>query len=222
MRNTRYHAVIFDFDGTLAELTIDFAAMKRALLREARIVVPDAPDPGDTPALEWMRALAADLEARDPAGARALDARLHAVVRTVETRAARQGRLFPFTRPLLDSLASQGLRTGIITRNCSDALYAVFPDAREHARVILTRDDVPRTKPDPAHIRAALETLNANPAHTLMVGDHTLDIETGRRANIDAAGVLTGNCTRQALQAAGGIPQYGPTRSVGLRRLVRR
>lgn len=205
MHTPRYHAVIFDFDGTLAELTIDFAAMKRALLREARTVVPDASDPGETPALEWMRALAADLEARDPARARNLDARLHAVVRSVETQAARHGRLFPFTRPLLDSLARQGLRTGIITRNCSDALYTVFPDARDHAHVVLTRDDVPRTKPDPAHIRAALDTLNADPARTLMVGDHTLDIETGRRADIDAAGVLTGNCTRQALQAAGAL-----------------
>lgn len=205
MLNGRYDTIIFDFDGTLAELTIDFEAMKRELFARARRVVPDAPDPLQVPALEWMHGLVARLSRSDAAKARALDKDLHAAVRAIEAAAAREGRLFPFTRPLLAALARKGVRTGIITRNCSDALFTVFPDAGDLAGVVLSRDDVECAKPDPRHIRAALKALDASPGRTLMVGDHMLDMETGRRAGVDAAGVLTGRCSRGDLIGAGAV-----------------
>lgn len=203
MRNARLRAVVFDFDGTLAELTIDFELMKRRLLALARRVVPDAPEPGATPALEWLDAVTDRLARTDPGAARRLSLRMHAEIRAVETEAASRGRLFSFSRPLLSSLAAAGTATAIVTRNCAEALQAVFPDAALAVGVVLCRDDVPRVKPDPAHVLAALEALGVEPGRALMVGDHVLDIETGRRAGMASAGVLTGKCTREQFLAAG-------------------
>lgn len=203
MFNGQYDTIIFDFDGTLAELTIDFEAMKHVLLEEARRVIPHVSEPAATPALEWISGVVGALAKSNAEQAKTLDSRLHALVREIEAKAARRGRLFPFALPLLEKLAARGVRTGIITRNCSDALYAVFPDAALHAGAVLTRDDVRRAKPDPSHIRAALHALHAAPERTLMVGDHMLDVETGKRAGVDAAGVLTGRCSQEDLFGAG-------------------
>ncbi|WP_461208967.1 HAD family hydrolase [Desulfocurvus sp. DL9XJH121] len=198
-----YRAVVFDFDGTLAELTIDFQHMKRELLAEARRADSTVPPPGNMPALEWMDREERRLARRDPDAARDFALRLGAVVRRVETEAAARGRLFPFARPLLASLAEAGVRTAIITRNCSEAVGAVFPDAARAAGVVLSRDDVGRVKPDPEHLMRALDVLGVAPEQALMVGDHVMDIETGRRAGADAAGVLTGSSSRDEFLAAG-------------------
>lgn len=95
------------------------------------------------------------------------------------------------------------MATAIITRNCSDALRAVFPDAHETVGAVLTRDDVERVKPDPEHLGNALERLGVTPAAALMVGDHPLDVETGKRAGTMTAGVLSGGYDREMLVAAG-------------------
>lgn len=203
MRDAWIQAVVFDFDGTLAEPAIDFAAMKRELAGLARDYAPWAEEAGAVPALEWLEALAGELAATDPAAARELTGACHARIRSIEAEAASRARLFPFTRPLLAALSRRGVRTAVITRNCADAVYGVFPDARELAGVVLTRDDVRRVKPDPEHLGAALRALGAEPGRSLMVGDHPLDMETGRRAGTMRAGVLSGGSAREALLLAG-------------------
>lgn len=203
MHNEWIQAVVFDFDGTLAEPAIDFTAMKGELAALARGYAPWAEDAGQTPALEWLEALAGELRRRDPVAARRLLATSHARIREIESEAATRARLFPFTRPVLAEFARLGVGTAVITRNCSCAVYAVFPDAREAAGVVLTRDDVRRVKPDPQHLSRALAALGAAPERAIMVGDHPLDMETGRCVGALKAGVLSGGSSRAALLEAG-------------------
>lgn len=196
-------AVVFDFDGTLATLTIDFAAMKAELLALAREVLPGAEAPGETPALEWMERLLLPRTKAVSFDVEALRRRLEARIKDIEVAAARSGELFDFARPVLNRLRREGVRTAIITRNCSRALFSVFPEAAELTDGVFTRDDVRRVKPDPGHLLAALHRLGVGPGAAAMVGDHVLDIETGKRAGTLTAGVLTGACSRRDLVAAG-------------------
>ncbi|HPL98211.1 MAG TPA: HAD-IA family hydrolase, partial [Smithellaceae bacterium] len=83
-------------------------------------------------------------------------------------------------------------RTGIITRNCRKAVRTVFPDIASYCRVVITREDVHKAKPHPEQIQLALDRLGAAAEFSVMVGDHPLDIETGRRGGTLTAGVLTG------------------------------
>src|SRR5699024_4285605 len=54
---------------------------------------------------------------------------------------------------------------------------------------IITLDDVEHTKPDPEPVLKAISALDADPPTTLMIGDNYHDIEAGRRAGVQTAGV---------------------------------
>lgn len=192
-------ALVFDFDGTLAVPTLDFSVMRRAAIRAMQEHV-DVPDRPDLPTMELLALLGTETDAAKAARAAAL-----AAVRQVEIDAAGKSSLFPFVRPMLARLKETGLAMAIVTRNCPEAVAAVFPDAAAHGPV-LTRDDVPRVKPDPDHLIAALQRLDVAPQHALMVGDHTMDVEVGKRAKTLTAAVASGEHSLEKLAACN--PDY--------------
>jgi phosphoglycolate phosphatase len=202
-KQRKINAVVFDFDGTLAHLVLDFDAMKRVVADIAARWLPRRPQPDGLPALEWIEALADEAEAAAPGAGGAFSRAAHAAVRDMEVQAAPLGGLFPFTREVLASLARRGVATAIITRNCAAAVDAVFPDAGTLCRAVLAREAVPRVKPDPGHLLAALDIVGVPPGEALMVGDHPLDMETGRRAGVRTAGVATGRVSQADLARAG-------------------
>ena len=143
-------AVVFDFDGTLARLTLDFNALNAAVHDAVRGVFPAAP-PFTPPALEWVALCAQSTGPRRPELAALLRLRAEEALLAVEVAAARQGALFPHTRELLLNLRENGLNAGVITRNCRPAVLTVFPDLEAFCP-LLAREDVAKTKPDPAHL----------------------------------------------------------------------
>ncbi len=183
-----YSAVLFDFDGTLAVQNLDFALMRA---RAVEAVAPFARmgESPSAPLMEELDRLCAGLSAETAALARAaaLDA-----ARKVEVEAARSSRLFSFTRPMLAALRDAGAARAVVTRNCPEAVLAVFPDLPEFFDLLLTRDDVPKVKPDPDHLLQALRRLGIPPEKTLMVGDHPMDIIAGKAAGAASAGVGSG------------------------------
>ena len=188
-------ALVFDFDGTLAVPTLDFSIMRREAINALARYVP-VPDRPDLPTMELLALVGTDTAVARAGTEAALEA-----IRNVEIEAAKRGVLFPFVRPMLARLQKLGLGMSIVTRNCPEAVAAVFPDAAEFGPV-LTRDDVPRVKPDPAHLIAALARLNVAPRNTLMIGDHVMDIEVGKRANTFTGAVASGKHSKARLAAA--------------------
>ncbi len=219
-------AVVFDFDGTLAHLTIDFDLMRREIL--ALVSAHHATPTGleRLYVLELVEAAAARVAAvnRD-AGAFRAAARM--AIERIELVAARNGSLLSGVKAALDDLKGRGYRVGIVTRNCAAAVVCVLDRSRGAPLsydVLLTRDDVPRVKPDPAHLAAALAALDVPPAAAVMVGDHPMDVEAGRRAGMRTVGVLTGRRPRADFEAAGAdlvldeaatLPAWLPTRAAG-------
>ncbi len=218
-------AVVFDFDGTLARLTIDFDAMRREVLGHLAAQGGEAAGLDALPVLELLEAAEARLAAagRDPAPLRAA---AHAAIERIELAAARRARLLPGVPSALAELRRRGYRLGIVTRNCAAAVALVLGSAGGALPhdVLLARDHVGRVKPDPAHLTAALERLGVAPPAAVMVGDHPMDIEGGRRAGMRTVGVLTGRSPREALEAAGAdlvldaaaqLPAWLPRRAGG-------
>jgi phosphoglycolate phosphatase len=152
----------------------------------------ERPVPDGTPALEWLEKLAAQVMERDRAEGMEFLSRGRLVIAAMELDAARDGCLYEFTRPVLDDLKGRGVATGVISRNISAAIKKVFPDIEDHLQVFLPRECSDRLKPDPAHLLRALECVGVPPERALMVGDHPMDVETGKRAGTLAAGVTTG------------------------------
>ena len=191
----KIRGMVFDFDGTLAELNLDFDLMKRKLAALAEVFLGDRPEPGALPALEWMEVLATKIGEANRDEGLEFHCRGRLAIAAMELDAARQGRLFPFTRPLLLELRERGVRTGIITRNSYAAVKVVFPDIEQGCDVFIAREDAIRVKPHGDHLLQALMAMGVPPEHGLMVGDHPMDVTTARNGGTRAAGVLSGRMT---------------------------
>jgi phosphoglycolate phosphatase len=195
-------AIVFDFDGTLARLNIDFSAMRssiQSLMTEYRI--PEAAAM-DLHILEMIDAGGKYLTECRPSDAGIFRSRAHELVTGIEVEAAGRGALLDGTRAMLADLAARSVRTGVVTRNCRIAVLRVFPDISLHCQAFLTRDDTDRVKPHPDHLRSALRSLGVAPAAAVMVGDHPLDILLGRETGTYTIGVLTGHSGREELRSA--------------------
>jgi phosphoglycolate phosphatase len=194
--------MIFDFDGTLSRLTIDFASLRRKITALAEPFLGEEPEPSPLPVLEWLDELAAEIREFDHDLSREFHTRGRLVIQATELDAAREARLFPFTRDLLAGLRRSGVKTGILTRNSTAAVKTVFPDVTSCCDAFMAREDAPRVKPDPAHAHALLARLEVAPGRALLVGDHPMDVLTARNAGLLAAAVASGHASREDLLAA--------------------
>ena len=185
--------VIFDFDGTLAKLNIDFPYMHRVIDQLISDHKMSTQPLHSGHVLERISETAAILQNQKPEKAKAFRDEAFRRIETIEIEAARQGELFDQTKSLLTELRQRSIRIGIVTRNCARAVQTVFPDIGSFCPVVVSRDDVREVKPHPEHITTALHLLGSLPRTSLMVGDHPLDIETGRNAETFTAGVLSGH-----------------------------
>ncbi len=195
-------AVVFDFDGTLAVPTLDFGLMSQRVelalapfLNAAHGAAAKA-SPTPVPALEHIENVCAGLS---PTAAKTARAAAMQAIEDVEVEAAVRSRLFPETVPMLVTLRANGIAAGVITRNCRNAVLTVFPAIHLYTGCLLTRHDVPHVKPHPGHLLEALERLGVAPEHALMVGDHPMDIITGKSAGTRTAGLTTGEAPYERL-----------------------
>jgi phosphoglycolate phosphatase len=197
--------IIFDFDGTLAKLNIDFKQMRDAVLKlissygiERNYLQTDF-------VLEMINTSKEILSksSRSPQEAEIFTNKAIKIIETMEIKAALHGELFPQTKELFTSLKLSGVSTGVITRNCDKAIKTVFPDILSYCAVVVCRDMVKNVKPHPEHLNKALQMLKSSANTTLMIGDHPLDIQTGRNLGTYTAGVLTGNFQKSDFINAG-------------------
>lgn len=196
----KIEAIVFDFDGTLAELTIDFDEMKRRLKALGSAFLDPLPQKENVPALEWVDFIADCLAQDDPDLGKEFHTRCRFLIITMEVEAARNGKLFPFTCEILSSLRNSGIKTGIITRNTASAVRELVPEINNISDCFLSREDVENVKPHPEHLFKALAVIGVEPENALMVGDHPMDIETGKRAGAMTAGVATGRLSVDELK----------------------
>ena len=203
LRVSTLETIVFDFDGTLAVLNIDFKMMRQTVLDHLATY--------DVPTETFENLYVLEMVAQ---GGKAVADRLPGtedrylreagqLVREIEIKAAKAGRLIPGTREMLHELRRRQMKVGVITRNCRAALELLFPDIERTVDIVLTRDHFVRVKPDPEHLRYALSNMHTPPDHSAMVGDHPMDIKLGRDVGAMAIGVLTGFSGREDLIAAG-------------------
>jgi phosphoglycolate phosphatase len=196
-------AVIFDFDGTLAVLNIDFSSMRErifALMRRSGIK-EDAIQ--EKYLLEIIDEVYKMLWEKNPSGAETFYQESHDILHEVEMKAAERGRLIPGVEGTLKWLREQGIKVGIITRNCEDAVRKVFAEIDDFCNIFVSRNSVRKVKPHPDHLTHVMKSLKISGEEGVMVGDHVIDIQAGKRVGMKTIGVLTGRTKKEEFEKAG-------------------
>jgi phosphoglycolate phosphatase len=197
--STSIEAVVLDVDGTVATCPYDFDAMRASVSDIAARRGLDAEALDVRGVIEQIDALAGLL------GDAGEDFRQEAYCAVVllEVSGARSARLLPGATDALQTLRQRGAAVALITRNCRAAADIVLRQL-PHYDLLLTRDDVPRAKPDPDHVLRSLTALGASPHRAAVVGDHPYDMQAGRAAGARLCiGVRTGGSSDRSLLDAG-------------------
>ncbi len=162
-----YDAVVYDMDGTLAELDVDWRVVEEdvAAVYEAAGVDPKGRD---------LWGLLED--ARD----HGLFESVNAEIADHEQAGARRSRRLP----LADEVGTLDRPVGVCSLNCSDACDIALErhGLAKHVSTVVGRDTVGTWKPDPEPLLAAVAALGVDPADAVFVGDSERDELTAERA----------------------------------------
>ena len=175
-------AVLFDFDGTLADSAPDLAdALNRLLAQHGHEPLP----------LERARPFAS-------AGARGLiqagfgvkpgDAEYAALresfLELYAERTCVQTRLFPGIAELLQELKGRGLAWGVVTNKATRFTEAALLALNLQPDCVACGDTTPHLKPHPASLLHAAEQLKLAPDACVYLGDDPRDMKAARAAGM--------------------------------------
>ncbi|CAH1220408.1 Pyrophosphatase PpaX [Paenibacillus auburnensis] len=179
-------AVLFDFDGTLADtLPLSFTAFKAVFRQyENRDVTNDELVAMFGPTEEEI------IEANFSNKA-AVPQAVQDYFSIYETGHAGESVRNQEIAGLLQWLKDQGIKTAVITGKGKRA-YRISSEAlnmRGIFQLAITGDDVEKPKPDPEGIHKALDILGIDPADAVFIGDSNADILAGKAAGLRTYGV---------------------------------
>lgn len=179
LRWTDRAAVLFDFDGTLADTAADLCAAANALRAEqGRPALPLADfRPWVSRGGKAMLDIAfAD---RDEKWRAAL---LPEFLRRYAADSASRTRLFPHLADVLDALDAVGTPWAIVTNKPFHLAVPVVAalGLAQRCAVLLGGDSLPRKKPDPLQLTTACARLGVSPQQAIYVGDDLRDVEAAK------------------------------------------
>jgi len=205
---------LFDFDGTLVEIDIDFNQMRQGVF-SLGLEYGVSAEPG-LYVLESLENIFEKLLQLDVNQARDFKQRAKRLIVSTEVEAATRARAMPGAERTLRELKGKGIKIGIVTRNCRSGVMKSAEMADFAYDLILTRDDVEKVKPDPQHLLDALNILTSKPGKSIMVGDHPMDILAGKRAGMKTAAVLASKSIKDFEEVAPDLILTGVTGLLGI------
>lgn len=167
-----YAGVVYDLDGTLVDLVVDWDAVTV----EGRAVFTERGHDVDG---DLWRLL-------DEADDRGLRTELETVIADHERAGARESTLAAHAGDLPLSVP-----TGVCSLNCETACRIALEthDLGDAVDAVVGRDTVETRKPDPEPLLATVDRLGVSPAEALFVGDSRRDALAAERAGVDFLGV---------------------------------
>lgn len=175
--------VIFDFDNTVIDSRINFPELRSALVA---LLASSGALPAPREAL--LRQPIRDIVEHAAALAPELLPTMWAAIERFEADGLKDAAAMPHAAEVLEALGARGYRLALLTNNARAATAGLLERLGLAAAfdLIVTRDDVPAIKPDPAGVRLILDRLG--PAAAFLVGDSWIDGLAARQAGIRFVG----------------------------------
>jgi len=183
----RWPVVLFDFDGTLAN-TIDGIVASYTYAWDA----VTGRQVARTEILPWIgRTLTDVFTEQAPEQAAELE-RVYMDHNFANLETNVTG--YPGIPELLQDLVTAGVATAVVTAKRRRTAIPAMRVAGLPAQTILAcaKEDTDRHKPDPAPLLRGLETLGAQAANSVYVGDAVYDLLAAQAAGMDGVGVTWG------------------------------
>ena len=185
----RFRAIVFDWDGTLADSTALIAGALRNACAAVGCAVPSETDARYVIGLGLADALAHVAPGLGMDEQRALSA--HYRRHYLDGEAAIP--LFDGAAALLEELDAAGFLLGVATGKTRAGLDRAIAANGLRDRFHATRcADEGFPKPHPDMLLALMDRLAVHPAETLMIGDTTHDLDLARNAGAHAVAVAYG------------------------------
>lgn len=193
-------AVVFDLDGTLTDsIEVYYEVFQEAAVRVGiHVKRKDILEPLAEGKEPWSRALCAEFPDR---AQKIREFRQEMRPRFVE--ALKRVRPLPGVEEMLRLLVEREITLGVLTDASADSLQCLHTHSLIHYfAAVVTRDDGFPRKPEPTGLLECVERMEADPSHTVIVGDTLMDIRVGKEVGALTVGVLSGLATRRQLEHA--------------------
>jgi HAD superfamily hydrolase (TIGR01509 family) len=156
-------AILFDWDGVIADTRLDFSGVRSKYYGERRaMLLEDA----RSLAPERRESLMRDLE-------------------ELEVSGAENATLVPGVDKILEWVETARVPWAVVSRNCRKSiLTAAGAIGLKLPSVLLSRDDFSPVKPDPRALREACGQIGVSPSQSLLIGDYIYDMMGARRAGM--------------------------------------
>lgn len=200
----KYDAILFDYDGTVADSIADIAFAANRALR-----LKGLPEHGEAAFRSFAGSGAHVLlqkAAPADADAQTLESLYNEYTSYYAAHANDRTQPYPGVPEMLSRMQAAGLQLAVIS-NKPDA--AVQPGVQRffaaYLRLAVGERPGVRRKPWPDMLEAAAAEMGVALSRCLYVGDTEVDLETARAAGIDCAAVTWGFRSEDELRAAGAV-----------------
>jgi len=178
--NQRPQAILFDMDGVLVD-SLD--AWRISLNRALKTFHHNEISREEFIEQYWGHDLYDNLDRMG------LSHEIGTVCNTIYNDQVAMIKLYPKTKETLDNLAT--FKKGLITNTPKTSTVHILKqfDLDRYFDVVVTSDDVTKSKPNPEIVLKACRHLGVTPEHAVLVGDTKSDVKAGKAAGCIVVGM---------------------------------
>ncbi len=200
-------AVIFDLDGTIVDFKLDFKATRAEIIHFlVNDGFPQSIFSMKDNLLEILNKAEIFLKNHHKEAQIETNKKsILSIAEKYEMEAARTTSLVPGILEALRALRKMKLKLALFTINSKNSVNHILRtfNLKRYFDAVITREDVVRLKPNPIHLKTALDALGMKSRESVVVGDSVWDMKSARALKVFAVGTTTGIASAQELTKAG-------------------
>jgi HAD superfamily hydrolase (TIGR01509 family) len=194
--------VIFDLDGTLLSLPINYENLREEL---KTIFKPFGVETEFKPILDAVNvALSTVRQKHGSETFQEMSMNVHGLLEKYEIAAANEAKVIAGAKETLGKLKQLDLKLGIFSRTGRQAVVSALKKAglEQYFDVIVAREDTKEQKPSPEGLKKILTMFGLKAEDAIVVGDHIFDIMAAKELGIKSIAIQNERISLDALKKA--------------------